>query len=294
MKKLKVWFPGWWGTFDCYDNVFTYALSKKYDIEITPDDPDLVVTGFYDNRYQNAKTVYFSGEPFYNIGVNDYALTSFYVDDPRYFRFPLFLFFAYEYYKLNFISSYDEIIRKKLSVDSNILQRKTNFCAYVSRGPGGPQSERTNFFNLLSQYKKVDSMGMHLNNAPCVPGESATIEGSICKCKVIRNYKFTMAFENTMTYNDNIGYTTEKIYEPMIALSVPIYWGNPDIHKDFNTKSFVNWNDYGSNEKAVERIIEIDNDDDLYMDYIKENYCSNEYLFTIDYLVDIFDKIIED
>ena len=46
-------------------------------------------------------------------------------------------------------------------------------------------------------------------------------------------------------------------------------------------------------EKVVERIIEIDNDDDLYMDYIKENYCINDYLFKIDYLVDIFDNIIK-
>jgi len=291
---MKIWFTSFWGKFDVYDNVFTYALSQKYDVEVTPDNPDIVISNHFVERYQNAKMIYFSGEPFYDIGVNDYALTPFYIDEPNYFRVPLYLLYAYDFYKLNFISSYDEILRKKLSADANILQHKNNFCAYVSGGPGGPQSERTNFFNVLSQYKKVDSMGMHLNNAPCVPGESATIEGSICKCKAIRNYKFTMAFENIMSYNGNIGYTTEKIYEPMIALSVPIYWGNPDIHKDFNTKSFVNWNDYGSNEKAVERIIEIDNDDDLYMDYIKENYCSNDYLFTIDYLVDIFDKIIED
>lgn len=293
MKKLKLWFTYFWGTFDSYDNVFVYALSQKYDLEITPHNPDLVITGDYRERYQNAKMVYFSGEPFYDLGLNDYALTSFYVNDPRYFRVPLFLFFAYEYYKYKFISSYEEILYKKSFIKPNILQNKVNFCAYVSKGPGGPQSERTNFFNLLSQYKNVDSMGMHLNNAPCVPGESATIEGSICKCKVIRNYKFTMAFENTMTFNDNIGYTTEKIYEPMMALSIPIYWGNPEIYKDFNTKSFVNWNDYGSNEKVVERIIEIDNDDDLYMDYMKENYSVNDELFKIDYLVNVFEEILK-
>lgn len=292
MKKLKLWFTYFWGTFDPYDNVFVYALSKKYDIEITPNNPDLVITGDYRERYGNSKMVYFSGEPFYDIGLNDYALTSFYVNDPRYYRFPLFLLYAYEYYKLNFINSYDEILYKKLFLIDNILKYKTHFCAYVSRGPGGPQSERTNFFNLLNQYKKIDSMGMHLNNSPCVPGESTTIEGSINKCKVIEKYKFTMAFENTMTFNNNIGYITEKIYEPMIALSIPIYWGNPQVHKDFNSKSFINWNDYGSNEKVIERIIEIDNDDDLYMDYMKENYSSNDDLFKIDYLVNIFEEIL--
>ena len=292
MKKIKLWFTYFWGTFNYYDNVFVYALSQRYDVEITPNNPDLVITDNYKERYQDAKMVYFSGEPFYDIGSNDYALTSFYVNDPKYFRFPLFLYFAYEYYKLNFINSYDEILHKKVCLNDNVLKNKTHFCAYVSRGPGGPQSERTNFFNLLNQYNRIDSMGMHLN-AVCVPGESGKIDGSISKCKSIEKYKFTMAFENSMSFNGNIGYTTEKIYEPMIALSIPIYWGNPQINKDFNSKSFINWDEYGSNEKVVERIIEIDNDDDLYMDYIKENYCINDYLFKIDYLVDIFDNIIK-
>ena len=79
----------------------------------------------------------------------------------------------------------------------------------------------------------------------------------------------------------------------MMALSIPIYWGNPEINKDFNVKSFLNWSDYGSNEKLAERIVEIDNDDDLYMDYMKENYSSNDELFKIDYLVDIFEEILK-
>ena len=96
-----------------------------------------------------------------------------------------------------------------------------------------------------------------------------------------------------MSYNNKIGYTTEKIYEPMMALSIPIYWGNSEVYKDFNTNSFINWNDYGSDEKVVERIIEIDNDDDLYMDYMKENYSANDELFKIDYLVNIFEEILK-
>jgi hypothetical protein len=117
--------------------------------------------------------------------------------------------------------------------------------------------------------------------------------GSINKCEILKYFKFNMAFENSMEYNGKIGYATEKIYEPMMALSIPIYWGNPEVHKDFNTKSFINWNDYGSDEKVIERIIEIDNDDDLYMDYMKENYFANDELFKIDYLVNIFEEILK-
>lgn len=291
MKTIKIWFPGWWGNFDCYDNLFTYAISQKYNLEITPDNPDLAVTGFYDRRYQNAKMIYFSGEPFYEIGLNDYAFTSFYIDDPRFFRVPLYLLYAYDYYKLGFTSSYGSILNKTNLLNS--LFRKNEFCNYIARGPGA-NSRRTEFFQKLTQYKSVDALGLHFNNKPCVPGESGSIVGSIEKCKVQQHYKFSIAFENNSEYNGKIGYTTEKIFEPMIAMSIPIYWGNPLIDCDFNTNSFINWNDYGSDEKVIERIIEIDNDKDLYADYVTANYVNNTRLFQIEYLTDIFDKIIGD
>jgi hypothetical protein len=290
---MKVWFTSFWGKFDVYDNVFTYALSQKYDVEVTPDNPDIVISNHFVERYQNAKMVYFSGEPFYDIGVNDYALTPFYIDESNYFRFPLYLLYAYEYYKCGYTNSYDEILYKKSYVDRSVLDDKSAFCSYVARGAGHPECRRTPFFEKLNEYKFVASMGDHLRNTEPIPGESGTIMGSINKCEILKYFKFNMAFENSMEYNGKIGYATEKIYEPMIALSIPIYWGNPEVHKDFNTKSFINWNDYGSDEKVIERIIEIDNDDDLYMDYMKENYFSNDELFKIDYLVNIFEEILK-
>jgi len=290
---MKVWFTSFWGKFDIYDNVFTYALSQKYNIEVTPDSPDLVISNDFRERYQNAKMIYFSGEPFFDLGVHDYALTSFYVDDSRFYRVPLYLLYAYEYYKCGFTSSYEEILYSKLKIDSSILNYKPKFCAYVARGPGKSDCQRSSFFEIMSMYKQVDALGEHYNNGPMIGGESGSIVGSINKCETLKYYKFSMAFENSLEYNGKIGYTTEKIYEPMMALSIPIYWGNAKIAEDFNVKSFLNWNDYGSNEKLAERVVEIDNDDDLYMDYMKENYSANEKLFKIDYLVDIFEEILK-
>jgi hypothetical protein len=203
------------------------------------------------------------------------------------------LLYAYDYYKCGFTSAYDEILVKKNLIDSSLLNHKPGFCAYVARGGGKPECPRSSFFEIMSMYKQVDALGTHYNNGPIIGGESGTIIGSINKCEVLKYYKFAMAFENSMSYDGKIGYTTEKIYEPMMALSIPIYWGNPEINKDFNVKSFLNWSDYGSNEKLAERIVEIDNDDDLYMDYMKENYSSNDELFKIDYLVDIFEEILK-
>lgn len=87
----------------------------------------------------------------------------------------------------------------------------------------------------------------------------------------VQQYKFTLAFENS-SYP---GYTTEKIFQPMMVDSMPVYWGNPLIHLDFNTKSFINVNDYPDFESAIEQVIALDKDDDLYLQYMNQPYFLN-------------------
>ena len=47
--------------------------------------------------------------------------------------------------------------------------------------------------------------------------------------------------------------------------SIPIYWGNNEVSKEFNTASFINYHDFNNNEDFLKHIIEIDNNDDLYI-----------------------------
>lgn len=68
------------------------------------------------------------------------------------------------------------------------------------------------------------------------------------------------------------GYTTEKICDAMAVRSIPIYWGNPDIHRDFNPKSFVNLHDFSSIDDAIEYIVALDRDDELYRKVLAEPY----------------------
>ena len=64
----------------------------------------------------------------------------------------------------------------------------------------------------------------------------------------------------------------EKIYEPMLVNSIPIYWGNPLVDRDFNEGSFVNVHHYTSFEEVIEHIIKIDQDEDLYRSYLAADY----------------------
>ncbi|KAA0444633.1 MAG: hypothetical protein FXV80_03845, partial [Candidatus Thioglobus sp.] len=119
---------------------------------------------------------------------------------------------------------------------------------------------RINFFKQLSAYKPVDSGGKVLNNLGyCVSKLDK-------KTDFLSQYKFSIAFEN----ESYPGYTTEKIIFPLLAYSIPIYWGNPLIDKDFNSKAFINCHDYDNFDEVIEHIKEVDNDDILYKRYLSE------------------------
>jgi len=59
----------------------------------------------------------------------------------------------------------------------------------------------------------------------------------------------------------------------MLVHSLPIYWGDPEVGRDFNPKSLINYYDCGRNlDDVVEKVIAVDRDDDLYAQYIREPY----------------------
>ena len=70
---------------------------------------------------------------------------------------------------------------------------------------------------------QVDSYGTCLQNKPWPEG-LAPLHGSR-KLSLLARYKFTLAFENSRA----AGYVTEKLFQPLIAGSLPIYWGAPDV-----------------------------------------------------------------
>lgn len=66
------------------------------------------------------------------------------------------------------------------------------------------------------------------------------------------------------------GYTTEKILEPIYKDCIPIYWGNKFVSKDFNTKRFIDYSDFKSEEDLIAKLLEIDQTDDLAIDMLMQ------------------------
>src|SRR5437667_7480485 len=136
------------------------------------------------------------------------------------------------------------------------------------------------------------------------------------KVEFLRNYKFVIAFEN----GAQPGYNTEKLTHAIEADCLPIYWGDSEIDRSFNTSRLINAHDYlpkprtfiprlpyfphslrtsgqpaflqraarringvaseieqrvwawSGFDQLIERIIQVDHDDDLYLQYLREPF----------------------
>ena len=243
MKKIKINFSDFWIGFNPTDNYFYNLLIQEFDVEIS-NNPDYLFFYIFGNshQYYNCKKIFYTGE---NIAppldYADYSFSFDYMEDERNYRLPHYLLYP----------GYYDLINKK--IDVSLANRK--FCNFVVSNGGC--DIRNNFFLKLSKYKKVDSGGRFMNNI------GHAIDN---KVKFQSEYKFSIAFENNAYRPQWIGYTTEKIMEPMTVNSLPIYWGNPRIDLEFNTKSFINWYDFKSEDDIIDYIIELDKDDSKYLE----------------------------
>jgi hypothetical protein len=224
---------------------------------------DFVITSRIKRMGKNQKTIFYTPENVRpNLSVHDWAFSFDYDEElknPRHMRLPNYVR----------VGAGMDLIKKGLNIRS-IMDKKYKFCAYVQRHT---TKVRRAFVNSLSQYKRVDAPSTCCKN---MMGIDAYLRAHNLpfdkndwykrKIKFYEQYKFVIAFEHT-SYP---GYTTEKMYHAMLANCIPIYWGNPLIRRDFNTKSFINCHDFKNFRAVIDHVKRIDQDDRLYAKYLKE------------------------
>lgn len=155
------------------------------------------------------------------------------------------------YYKI------PELIKKN---KKNSEDRK-KFCAFIVSS--NSSRERVKFLKMLSKYKRVDSYGKIMNNM----GDRAfNKHWDTTHNEIYKNYKFVICFENNFSKR----YICEKLPLVMLSGAIPLFRGAPDIGDYFNTRSFINYDDYGSYKKMIEKIMELDKNDKKYKEFLKE------------------------
>lgn len=289
-KHIRIRFDDFWkGGLEPRKTIIYQILAKRYDVEIVEEGSDvdyLVYSVYQDNHLYYAPEVIkicYSGEnltPDFNLC--DYALAFDWMDfGDRYMRLP------YSYFHDDLIRITSLMEQKHLGLDDFIKFTHRDFCSFVvSNAWGDPIREQ--IFNKLSEYKKVDSGGKWKNN---VGGPVPN------KFEFGQKHKFSICFENSC----QSGYTTEKLVDGFAAQTIPIYWGDPDVGKVFNKKSFICVQDYDSLDDVVDEVKRLDNDDEAYMKMLRQPaLISEEWTYENvrkrlePFLFNIFDQPLED
>lgn len=103
-----------------------------------------------------------------------------------------------------------------------------------------PRSKRNWYMMQLMKYIDVDNYGTCGNNIRQLPEHIVKIQRSANrslkhiitynweagKLALSREYLFTIAIENSLTYD----YISEKLWQPLIVGSIPIYLGVPNVY----------------------------------------------------------------
>jgi len=129
----------------------------------------------------------------------------------------------------------------------------------------GKVDSRNKIFNLVNKYKHVDSFGGYMNNMNVVLDYHYTSEEFI---RFISQYKFMICFENTIEGT----YITEKLINPLLARTIPIYFGTNYCQQVFNKNAFLYLEDESdkSYNALLEKIKELDDDDTKYLEMVNQ------------------------
>lgn len=260
--------------FNPENNVYTRALQRIGAVEFC-DHPDFVFYGAFGTQflsYPDSVRIFLANEPVLpNFNDCDYAIGAMKLSfGERYFRQPPLLGFGE--------IDYEPMLRPdRRQIPENAVSRRFCNFVYANGNCGSGAVLRVQFCRRLSAYRRVDCPGTVLNNMsgavhPRYEDKRARSRGLVGtewaadKLAFLRNYKFTIAFENTSLP----GFTTEKLLHPLMACSIPIYWGNPDVTEYFNPKAFINCHDYENDWDAVAaRVRELDRDPEQYLEMLR-------------------------
>lgn len=288
MKTVRINFSGFWGSFKKDDNLFTRILKKKYNVEIS-DSPDFVICSNRGSAFEymsyDCTRIMFMGENMSpDFTAFDYCIGFDYIDfGDRYFRLPFAFYF----------NDAKPWIPEKLSYEKakEICENKKYFCNFVY-GHRSSHGMREKLFETLNSYKRVESPGSFMNNTGGGKKRCSWAE----KNEYLTASKFTIACDS-IAYP---GFVTEKIVDPFMRHSVPVYYGNPKIDDYFNPDAFVWCKNEADLGRTLDEVKYLDQNNGAYIEKLMlsplndNNYVAEAYEKLEAFLFNIFDQSPEE
>ena len=265
---MKFSFHAFWPRFfeDEQNNIsFFKELFSELNFELVQnaDEADIIVNSLYGQKIKKSNKIHilYGPEPNYPKDEDDVVIGG--LDEslyPKGINIPLFVSYLY---CNNFL---DKCIDRPLRTTV-----PSKFCCWIVSND--KCIERNTIFYLLNSYKKVDSMGMAFNNTGFLLTQPWGSKGFF---DFISQYKFVICGENTKIDQ----YITEKIFHGYLARTIPIYYGSDYSKKVFDSNSYINLEsiDAVSYDNIINKVIELDNDDNKWLEMANTNVFINNSL----------------
>uniref|UniRef100_A0A7S2SJN3 Fucosyltransferase n=1 Tax=Eucampia antarctica TaxID=49252 RepID=A0A7S2SJN3_9STRA len=90
----------------------------------------------------------------------------------------------------------------------------------------------------------------------------------------MEGYRFAITMEGYISSD----YVSEKLVNAFLGGTIPVYYGTKDVSKFFNPRAFIDMRDFPSFEAAAVYVHEVDNNDTLALQYLREPPCTKENL----------------
>lgn len=264
---MDIAFLDFWPGFDPHNNFLLYASREvKEDVRVVnPLKADVIFFSVFGNRnkdYSFYKKIAYTGENVAQADLpeHDYAF-SFSPTKGNNFRLPLWLWY------IDWFDTGDEtcIPKEWLIPATNPYYKNVNdrrkFCATIF---SNPIMSRFEAIHNLSKIARVDNYGKYGNYLE---------PGSTQKYDLLSQYKFNLCFENSISE----GYVTEKLFQALVAGTMPIYWGDDYALNDF-TAPFIKHEQWDITLDQVRNAMTLDNpivmDEPFINEYIFEDFLS--------------------
>jgi hypothetical protein len=302
MKKIKVHFLDWYDWImpgSSQDNIFLYLLKKNFDVILDDKNPDVLFYSLYfgaHKNYNNCLKIYVNSEPMnYNdlslypsdsrhivaINDSDYMFTSYQSNISKNYYMPIFLLWLYHHIKVTkIVESFESLTKYREITDKN------RFCIFLHKNHNA--EKRNQLLSKVTQYKQVEFRSDSISNNYC----------SLGKINGIKNFKFSFAMQNHYYKENKYNYVVpglidEKIIESLIAGTIPLYYGNENVGDYINSESIINFHDFESDERFIQKIIDIDSNNKLFEDYLRQPIIKNLEMLRLNELENFLLKIIK-
>ncbi len=155
-------------------------------------------------------------------------------------------------------------------IDFSIHFNQRKFCCYMY---SHDLDHRVKMFKLICKLKNVDALGKSQKNVKIknTRREYGTETYNDIAVRLYSSYKFVIAMENKL----DEGYFTEKIINPILANSIPIYWGHDYVFKFINKKRVIYIPDYNESE-LLKKLKKIDKNEIYFQKILNEPTFTDE------------------